>query len=149
MKFFITILLLNSFLLGNAQIKDPASFQYKAVKKSASTYEIIIKATVPKPWHIYSQNTPSGGPIPTTITFKKNPLVTLNGKVKETGKLMTTEDKNFGVAVKFYADEVLFTQLVTVKANVKTNVAGTIEYMLCDDGQCLPPTKKSFDIKLQ
>ena len=32
---------------------------------------------------------------------------------------------------------------------MKTNVRGSIEYMICDDTKCLPPVKKFFDIKLQ
>lgn len=43
----------------------------------------------------------------------------------------------------------MYTQLVKVKAGVKTNIAGNISYMVCDDEQCLPPSKKQFDIKLQ
>ncbi|MEI7627607.1 MAG: protein-disulfide reductase DsbD domain-containing protein [Bacteroidota bacterium] len=136
-----------------AQIKDPVSWKYEAVKQSGNSYQLVITATVPKPWHIYSQNTPKGGPIPTKINVNSNPLISVAaGKAKEIGKLEKTLDKNFsakGVEVLFYGDQVQFVQNITLKGAVKTNISGSVEYMVCDDSQCLPPTKKSFDIKIQ
>jgi thiol:disulfide interchange protein DsbD len=136
-----------------AQIKDPVGWKYETVKQSGNNYQLVITATVPKPWHIYSQNTPKGGPIPTKININANPLITIGaGKAKEIGKLEKTLDKNFsakGVEVLFYSDQVQFVQNITLKGAVKTNLSGTVEYMICDDSQCLPPTKKSFDIKIQ
>jgi thiol:disulfide interchange protein DsbD len=136
-----------------AQIENPVSWSYEAKKKTANTYEIVITANVENPWHIYSQNTGKGGPIATEIKFKPNPLVTIQaGKPKELGKVEKVMDNNFGpppVQVSYYSDKVQFVQTVTVKGSVKTNIAGTVEYMVCNDSKCLPPTKKSFDLKLQ
>lgn len=146
-KLLSTVLLLIGFSALQAQVQNPVSWKYEAKKKGAD-YEIIITATVDKPWHIYSQKTGKNGPVPTSITFKKNPLVTISGNVKETGKLEKVYDKNFSTDVLFYSSKVVFTQLVKVKTGVKTNISGTVEYMVCDDEQCLPPTKKTFDIKL-
>lgn len=129
--------------------ENPVNWSYEAKKKSADTYDVVITATVGQPWHIYSQSTPAGGPIPTKISFKANPLISKNGTVKETGKQEKRHDKNFGVDVLSYADKVQWTQTVKVKGGIKTNITGTVEYMVCDDSHCLPPTKKSFDVKLQ
>ena len=46
-------------------------------QKISYRYEVTLTATLPKPWHIYSQHTGDGGPIPTKVKFTKNPLVTL------------------------------------------------------------------------
>lgn len=146
-KILFNALLLVCITTLHSQVQNPVSWKYEAKKKGAD-YEIVITATVEKPWHIYSQNTGKNGPVPTSITFKKNPLVTISGKVNETGKLEKVYDKNFSTDVLFYSNKVVFTQLVKVKAGVKTNVSGTVEYMVCDDEQCLPPSKKTFDIKL-
>jgi thiol:disulfide interchange protein DsbD len=132
-----------------AQRQNPVSWNYEAIKKSADTYEIVLTATVEEPWHIYSQNTGKGGPIPTAVVFKPNPLVTKNGKVKELGKLEKVFDKNFNTDVLYFSDKVKFIQLVKVKGGIKTNLSGTVEYMVCDESQCLPPVKKTFDLKLQ
>lgn len=132
-----------------AQRQNPVSWNYEAIKKSADIYEIVLTATVEEPWHIYSQNTGKGGPIPTAVVFKPNPLVTKNGKVKELGKLEKVFDKNFNTDVLYFSDKVKFVQLVKVKGGIKTNLSGTVVYMVCDDSQCLPPVKKSFELKLQ
>jgi thiol:disulfide interchange protein DsbD len=149
--FVIFSLILTSGLF--AQIKDPVGWKYEVVKQSGNNYQLVITATVPKPWHIYSQNTPKGGPIPTKIIVNTNPLITLTaGKAKEIGKLEKTLDKNFsakGVEVFYYSDQVQFVKSISLKTAVKTNISGSVEYLICDDTQCLPPTKKSFDIKIQ
>jgi thiol:disulfide interchange protein DsbD len=146
-KIVFAALMLVGFSTLHTQVKNPVQWQFEAKKKGVD-YEIVLTATVDKPWHIYSQNTGKNGPVPTTFSFKKNPLVTISGKVIETGKLEKVYDKNFSTDVLFYSNKVVFVQLVKVKAGVKTNVSGTVEYMVCDDEQCLPPTKKAFDIKL-
>ncbi len=133
--------------LGFAQLKNPVMFSFDAVKKG-SDYVVNLKATVQKPWHIYSQNTPSGGPLPTKITFTKNPLITFVGKTIEKGKLEKIFDNIQDVEVLYFSNEVVFSQTIKVKAGLKTNITGVIEYMVCDDKQCLPPTKKSFELKL-
>jgi thiol:disulfide interchange protein DsbD len=130
--FSLSLIFLAGFVFG----QDPVSWTYETKKKSADTYEVILTAEVESPWHIYSQNTGKGGPIATTVKFKANPLVTVTGKTNEVGKLEKTYDK------------LQFVQTIKLKGKVKTNVSGTIEYMVCDDSQCLPPTKKNFDLKL-
>jgi DsbC/DsbD-like thiol-disulfide interchange protein len=130
-----------------AQVKDPVKWTATS-RKSGDAYQVVLTATLPKPWHIYSQTTGEGGPIPTTFKFTKSPLLTLDGKVKEVGKLKEEYDKNFDTKVKYYSDKVDFVQTVKLKSKVKTNVNVTVEYMTCDDSQCLPPTKKTFNVSL-
>ena len=131
------------------QTQNPVNWTAEAKKKTADTYEVVFTADIENPWHLYSQNTGKGGPIPTKLSFKTNPLITVTGKAKEIGKLEKTYDKNFKTDVLFFSDKVQFVQVVKVKGGAKTNVGVTVEYMVCDDSQCLPPTKKTFDLKLQ
>ena len=147
----ILSLLTFAFLIsvGKSQITDPVAFTYVAKKKTGNIYELVITATLNKGWHIYSQNSDKNGSLPTKIAFNPNPLVTITGKPKETGKLIKLYDKTMKANLQYYANNVTFTQTVTLKAAVKTNITGTINYMLCDDNKCLPPTKKTFDIAIQ
>lgn len=142
-------MLVFALLASNAfgQIKDPVKWTATSRKKPGR-YEVVLTATLPKPWHIYSQTTGEGGPIATTFRFAKNPLVTLDGDVKEVGALKENFDKLFDTKVKYFGDKVDFVQTVKVKGNVKTNVNVTVEYMTCNDSQCLPPTKKTFNVSL-
>lgn len=139
------------FQLGvsGGQIRYPATWFFAAKKKTADTYEVTLTAVVEKPWHIFSQNTGKGGPIPTRVSFKANALQSVVGKTKEVGKLQKAFDQNFNTDVLFYSNKVQFMQAVRVKGAAKTTLSGTVEYMVCDDTQCLPPTKKSFDLTLQ
>ncbi len=143
---FFTCLLVAASLV-QAQIIDPVKWQFSAKKTGAQSYDLVITATLEKPWHIYSQNT-GEGPVPTSFSFKKNPLITFTGNVKEEGKLIKEMDKNFNSMVSSYEGKVVFVQKITTKGSIKTNVAGEVEYMVCNNNRCLPPTKKTFNIKL-
>jgi len=52
------------------------------------------------------------------------------------------------VDVKYFSGKVDFVQLVKVKGNAKTNVTGSVEFMVCNDKQCLPPATEKFSIAL-
>ena len=127
---------------------NPVKWAFSAKKNTTGVYDITLAATVPAPWHIYSQSTPSGGPLPTKISFSQNPLVSVNGAVAEQGKTKTIHDKNFGVDVIYFNGNVNFVQTVKLKASVKTSIHGTVEYMVCNDNKCLPPVTIPFDIIL-
>jgi Disulphide bond corrector protein DsbC len=124
------------------------TWTYSAKKLAGDKYELHLVANPPVGWHIYSQTTPDGGPVPTTFTFNKNALATVTGTVKEKGKLVTYYDKNFKVNVKYFEGKVDFVQIVTVKGKIKTNVSGEIESMICNDRTCMPPTTEKFNIAL-
>jgi len=132
-----------------AQLKNPIKWNYSAKNLTGSKYELHMTATLEKGWHIYSQKTPPGGPIPTKFTFTKTPLVTTNGAVKELGNIENYFEELFGVQVMQYADKVDFVQTVTVKNNVKTNLAGKVEYQLCRERECLLPKELAFSIVIE
>jgi hypothetical protein len=148
-KILLLITLFSIAGVSFAQLSDPVKWSYTAIKKSDKVYEVTYTATIEKPWHIYSQTTPKGGPVPTKFVYKTNPLITISGIPKEDGALVKKHEEVFGIDVKYFDTKVLFTQTVNLKSSVKTNIAGTIEYMVCNDSQCLPPKKISFDLQLQ
>jgi hypothetical protein len=148
-KLLITIAVVFVFAGLHAQVQDPVKWKYVAIKKSDKEYTINILATLDASWHIYSMNTPNGGPVATTFNFKKNPLVTIDGKTTEVGKLSTVHDEIFGVDVKYYSETVTFAQVVKLKSPVKTNLTGTIKYMVCNDKMCLPPKTVSFNVPIE
>jgi thiol:disulfide interchange protein DsbD len=63
--------------------------------------------------------------------------------------MQTVHDKNFDMDVKYYADKVSFTQLVKVKGGVKTNLSGEVNFMVCNDHECLPPSSSKFSVALK
>ena len=147
-KLTATLALAFMAVLSFAQ-QSPVKWTSAAEKVDGGQYKVTITATVPAPWHIYSQNIGDGGPVPTSFSFTKNPLLTLVGKTKESGKMQTVHDKNFDMDVKYYADKVSFTQIVKVKGGVKTNFSGEVNYMVCNDHECLPPSSSKFSVALK
>lgn len=132
-----------------AQAQDPVKWTFSAKKIDDKTYEVHLTAAVQSPWKIYSQSTPEGGPVPTGFTFTKNPLVTLEGKVKEVGEMHKKHEEVFGVDVYYYKDKVDFVQVVKLKSKAKTNLNGKLEFMACDEVQCLPPKEVVFSVALK
>ena len=49
------------------------------------------------------------------------------------------KDAALGVSANQYSNTVDFIQKIKLKANVKTNFTGNVEYQTCDDKKCLPP----------
>lgn len=143
-KILFTLITALTLQLSFGQILNPVRFQYKALKKSNNEYEVHITTSVDPKWHIYSIYNPDGGAQATALTFKN---ATALGKTKESGKLKTTFEKDFGVNQKYFEETVDFIQLVKVAPNTK-KVSGTVEYMVCNDRQCLPPKTVTFDIAL-
>ena len=145
----VLVVLVVASLFASAQVQNPVKWVYKLKNVNATTYEVHITATIDNGWHIYSQTTPDGGPIPTSISFSKNPLLELTGATREEGKLEQRHEPLFGVDVKQFSNTVNFVQTIKVKAKVKTAVTGTVEYMICNDRECLPPTTNKFSLAIQ
>lgn len=131
-----------------AQVQNPVHWTFTAKKLNTTTYEIHLTGVIDAGWHTYSQTTPDGGPVPTAITFSANPLVTLVGKPAEVGKLDRHFEKLFGVDVKQFSGKVDFVQRVTLKKPVRTNISGTVDFMVCNDHECLPPSNQTFSVAL-
>jgi len=132
-----------------AQMLDPIKWSYTSKKIADKTYEVHLTATVQNAWHLYSQMQPADAiNQPTEIIFKKNPLIIFDGKIKEIGKMELFKDEKLKISANQYANKVDFVQIVKLKANVKTNIVGSVEYQTCDDKKCLPPKKIDFSVAI-
>lgn len=148
-KLISTLVFICVCLIAGAQVQNPVKWNFASKKVNETTYSVMITATIDPGWHVYSQTTPEGGPVPTAITFSKNPLITLNGSPKEIGKLEQKHEPLFGVDVKQYSKVVVFQQSVKLKGKAKTALSGTVEFMACNDEMCLPPSTQKFSIALK
>jgi len=147
-KHLILLFALIAFTVGNSQILEPVKWKTSIEKFSDTEYNLVSKATIESGWHLYSQNVPEDGPIPTTFTFDD-----ANGTFKfigNTGELegKTVDDPVFQMRIKFFEKSAIFVQRVELVGDV-TSVKGTVEFMVCDDTRCLPPTEVDlvFNIK--
>jgi len=145
---FSLVLIFGSNLL-NAQL-NPVSWSFVSKKISEKTYELHLTATMQPGWHLYSQVQPEDAvAIPTGFKLNNNPLITLDGKIKEIGKMEKFHDAKLDISANQYAEKVDFVQVVKLKSNVKTNITGSVEYQTCDDKKCLPPKTVTFSIPVK
>lgn len=137
------------FLLNvvNAQILDPVKWTFASKKINKNEAVIYLKATIDKGWHLYSQNLPDGGPLPTKFTFTASNAYTLNGKAIEP-KSISAFEKVFNMNVNYFDKEVVFQQRIKLKSNTAT-IKGTVEFMACDDQHCTPPTEVDFTVQVK
>jgi hypothetical protein len=133
-----------------SSMQDPVSWSFSATKMRDRIYEVHLKATIQRGWHLFSQEQPEDAiAIPTTFTVNKNPIFAKRVGFDERGNLEKFHDKKLKVSANQYSDSVDFVMIVELKANVVTNVAGNVEYQTCNDEKCLPPRKQAFSITLQ
>jgi len=135
-------------LSGHAQL-NPVTWSFTARKTGDKMYEIHMKATIQRGWHLYSQKQPDDAiAIPTAFAIRANPFFTAEGKVKEVGKMEVMKDATLGVSAYQYSNTVDFVQKIKLKAKVKTNFSSSVEYQTCDDKKCLPPKTVNFSVAL-
>ena len=126
---------------ATAQFANPISWSFSSEHVAGDEFDLIATSRAEDGFSIYSQFTPEGGPIPTSFSWAAGDHYELVGNTEESGHLKQGMDELFGVEVhKFLSDEpVTWTQRVRVK-DYGTPVELTVEWMCCDDEQCLPPT---------
>ncbi|MGZ3880025.1 MAG: protein-disulfide reductase DsbD domain-containing protein [Flavisolibacter sp.] len=150
MKKFLLILV-SVFTVGlvSAQGLNPVSWSFNSKKISENVYEIQMIATIQQGWHVYSQSQPKDAIAqPTTVVFNKNPLVEIDGKLKEAGSLEKFKDKELDISANQYSNKVVFSQRVKLKGKAKTNVTGKLTYQTCNDEKCLPAKTINLSIAL-
>lgn len=148
MKRLILILTVALFSASTyAQIHDPVKWRTSVEKVSDTEYDLVIKASIEPNWHLYSQNVPEDGPIPTTFTFTPSDNYELVGSTEEEeGK--TVDDPVFMMKIKYFENSTTFKQRIKVLTENTVKIAGEVEFMVCDDTQCLPPTYVDLNFKI-
>ncbi|MBP1222709.1 protein-disulfide reductase DsbD family protein [Flavobacterium sp. 1355] len=130
-----------AFAKGNAQILEPVKWTAKIEKKSGSNAILIFDGTIEKDWHMYSQFTPDGGPLPLEIVFKNQKgNYNLVGKAKE-GKTRTAFNDVFGVNETFFEGKAHIEQeIIITNSNLKT-VDVDFDFQVCKE-VCINSSKK-------
>jgi DsbC/DsbD-like thiol-disulfide interchange protein len=149
-KILLSVVLIAGVLFAQAQFANPVQWTFTSKKIADKTFEVYLTANIQSGWHLYSQNQPKDAVnIPTEVLFNKNPLVTIDGKTAEVGKMELYRDKKLKISANQYANKVVFVQKIKVKSAAKTTISGSLEYQTCDDKKCLPPKKELFKVALK
>src|ERR1035437_5882245 len=148
-KYFLVIVIsILAILPGHTQIQNPVTWKYNVVKATDGTYLLKFTANIEPKWHLYNQTIPEGGPVPTSFSFEKSSAYTLTGKVKEISKAEVLYDSSFMMQLKIFSKQAVFEQKIVPQVNTPFEVKGTVEYMSCNNRQCLPPKKVSFSFNV-
>ncbi len=141
------LLFIVNFFEAKSQTLKPVKWSFN-VEQTGTEATLLLKATIDKTWHLYSQDIPDGGPIPTNFKFTPSDDYELEGKVMEP-EAKTFHDSNFEMDLKFFEKEVLFRQKIKLKTTHAFSVKGTLEFMACDDKMCLPPNEIPFSFQIK
>ncbi|PCH52189.1 MAG: thiol:disulfide interchange protein [Flavobacteriaceae bacterium] len=142
---FLSLLILS--ISGFSQIHDPVKWLTSVEKVSDTEYNLIIKATVEEGWHLYSQNVPDDGPIPTNFSFFPNEKFELVGNTSEE-EGHTIDDPVFEMKIKYFENSAIFKQRIKTHSNNAFSLKGEVEFMVCNDESCLPPTFKDLNFQI-
>jgi hypothetical protein len=139
-KLLVFFLFIAKIQFADAQIDWSFSF-------NSESNEIELRADLEEGWHLYSQYIENDlGPIPTSILFKTSDCFKLLGKTKEPESIKAY-DPNFEGDLNFFSDKVTFSQKVKIEG--ACSIKGAVDFMICNDRMCLPPTVKEFIVSVQ
>src|SRR5690606_14398693 len=132
-KLYFLLLALLAFANTFAQVIEPVSWSSRTEKLSETEFNLVFEAVIEKDWHVYSQFTPDGGPLPLTIDLQNSKgNFELIGKAKESATSRAYNDI-------FEVDEVFFANKATIKQRIKvlnanvTTINAVVEYQVCKE----------------
>ncbi|HMQ48210.1 MAG TPA: cytochrome c biogenesis protein CcdA [Saprospiraceae bacterium] len=131
-----------------AQLKNPVKWTFDQKSLGNDEFELVFSAKIEEPWKVYSQYLESeDGPIPTSFNFEPGAHFELAGKNAESDNRVVTYDKVFEMNLAYFKKYATFKQKIKVKDYSKP-VTGYLEFMTCNDEECLPPTAIDFSFTL-
>lgn len=131
-----SFLLLFLWVLG-LQAQD--SVVWKTDLKKITDVEFILEftASIQPKWHLYSQNLPKEGPLPTEFEFEGAGIdFELVGKTVESESI-TAFDPIFEMDLSWFDGEATFQQKIRLLNPELATISGQIQYQACDDKLCI------------
>lgn len=138
------MLLLMIAWAAEAQILTPVKWEIKLEDSDSSVKTLLFSAKLDNGWHLYDMNLPEGGPISTSFNYETLKGAKTIGSPIPSKKATTVYDEQFEMNLSWYAHEVSFTQKLEITNPKAFKVEGYVEFMACNDENCLPPDKESF-----
>lgn len=129
----------------SAQMFNPVSWSSALEMTGDDTGVLKFKAKIGSRWHMYSMDVdPDVGPTPLSVNFTTCEGVELIGQPVADKTAHTEYDDMFEANLSWWTSEVTISQ--KFKATAATfSLAGNIRYSACNDQNCIPPSKESFE----
>ena len=147
LRAFIFFFLIGS--IASAQIHKPVIWETSVEKINESEFNLVVSATIEAGWHLYSQNVPEGGPIATSIVLndESENFQLIGNPIEDKG--IEEFDNVFNMKIKFFEKKASFKQKIRLLTEEKITIEGIVEFMVCDDTFCLPPTEVDLSFEVQ
>ncbi|SHI77254.1 thiol:disulfide interchange protein DsbD [Mesonia phycicola] len=130
-----------------SQVVEPVKWNGSIEKTEENAYQFTLNAEIEEHWHIYSQNTPEGGPLPLWFNY-------LNAETDYELVGETTESEShtqfseiFGVDEVYFEEEAQFTQNITLKDVALQVVKMELSYQVCKESCINQQYYVVFDLK--
>lgn len=150
-KILFIISFLFTGIFSNAQIIDPVVWDFSKQEISTTEVELQFNASIEEHWHLYSQFTGQyyhdEGPVPTSFVFKESKDFELVGDVVEE-EPTAFYDPIFEMETKYFEDETTFKQSIRILNSKPFIIEGEINFMSCDDEQCVFPMPVPFSFNI-
>ncbi|MCK5338673.1 MAG: hypothetical protein KAJ50_07675, partial [Bacteroidales bacterium] len=127
-----------------SQILEPVKWSFSSEKTGDNEALLTFRADIETHWHLYSQDIPMAPPATTFYFEGDTNLYELVGEVTES-EYIEEFDPNFDMVLKYFSDEAVFQQKIKLLTDGPVKVTGAINFMSCDDKQCLAPVDEEFD----
>ncbi|MFA6404284.1 MAG: cytochrome c biogenesis protein CcdA [Salinivirgaceae bacterium] len=120
-----------------SQVLQPVKWKIDKKQITASEYELVFTASIEGSWHLYAQWLPEGNfSLPTQFQFDSVVGIELIDTVLELSPVHVEYEELAGADSRFFINEAVFKQQVKIVGN-PAFVKGVIDYMTCDDAQCI------------
>jgi len=137
---FFLILLAGFF--AQAQIHDPVDWNTEVEKVSETEYQLIFTAFIEDNWHLYSQQLPEGGALPTIFIYENaENKYELIGNTEES-ESVTEYDQVFEMELSYFSNQAIFTQNIKLLDTTLNSIKARVEYQVCDDKACIFETEE-------
>ena len=145
-KIILILITFFAFANANSQIINSVKWTSKSEKISETEFNLIVSGKIDESWHVYSQFTPDGGPLPMELKFiDQNGNFELLGKATESPYKKAFNDV-FEVEEYYFEKSVTITQKIKI-INIKTDkIKLVLDYQVCKES-CINDKKTfTFDI---
>lgn len=143
--YLIVAFLVASFSCIEAQIVTPVKWSVALDMTDDTHGAVVMTAKIDAGWHVYSNDVdPDVGPNPLQIDWDKLDGVKLDGRMKPSKTPHKEFDEMFGANLSWWTDEVTLRQNFVVTAS-KYAIEGAIRFSACNDENCIPPTRETFE----
>ena len=145
-KFLVVVFSIFSFTTYSQILDNIVKWEFSQKQISETEVELQFKAEIEENWHLYSQDIPETPPA-TTFTFIINGDTSIK-KIKEPNAI-EEYDSNFEMVLKYFVDEAIFKHTIDLSEVDNIKIDGYVDFMVCDDKQCLPPDYEEFNFTLK